>query len=328
MEQSKSDVRRAVLVVIAIAAMSIVVETQAPPQVIPHDPAWAFPIIEMQLPPEPATAKRLEGSSKSYTPKEIDDLSNPPDWFPNEHPAPPAVIQKGKGDALACGACHLMNGLGHPESASVGGFTARYIAQQMADFKSGVRKDLAGRMNTIANALSDQEVRDAAEWFASLPVRPWTKVKEQAMVPKTVVANGRMRFVAASGGMEPIGSRIITVPEDAERARARDPHSGFIAYVPPGSIARGRALAQTGGNGKTIACATCHGEGLRGLGNVPHLAGLHPIYVARQLYLFKDGTRHGVDGELMKKPVAKLTDADILALSAYIGSLPPAQPGS
>jgi cytochrome c553 len=56
---------------------------------------------------------------------------------------------------------------------------------------------------------------------------------------------------------------------------------------------------------------------------VPHLAGLHPIYVARQLYLFKDSTRHGVDGELMKKPVAKLTDADILAIAAYVATLPP-----
>ena len=316
------------LAVAAMGAMSIVLRAQAPPQVIPHDPAWAFPIQQMQLPPEPPAPKRLEGSTKSYAPKEIDDLSTAVDWFPGEHPAAPTVVQKGHGDALACGVCHLMNGLGHPESSSVAGLTARYIEQQMADFKSGVRKDLAGRMNTIASNLSDQEIRDAATWFASLPRKKWTTVKEAAMVPKTVVANGRMRFVAASGGMEPIGNRIITVPEDAEHARMRDPHSGFIAYVPPGSIARGRALAENGGKGKTIACTTCHGDGLRGLGNVPPLAGAHPIYIARQLYLFKDGTRHSVDGELMKKPLAKLTDADILALSAYIASLPPAADSS
>ena len=305
-----------------IVAATMVVQSQAPPQVIPHDPAWAFPITEKQLPAEDATPKSVPGSSKTYVSKEIDDLLNPPDWFPNEHPPAPTIVQKGHGDALACGVCHLMNGLGHPESAGVAGFTARYIAQQMADFKSGVRKDLAGRMNTIANALSEQETREAADWFASLTPKPFTTVKEAAMVPKTFVGNGRMRFKLETGGTEPIGNRIITVPDDQDRVRHRDPHTGFTAYVPPGSIARGRALAQTGGNGKTIACATCHGEGLRGLGNVPHLAGLHPIYVARQLYLFKDGTRHGVDAELMKKPVAKLTDADILALAAYVGSLP------
>jgi cytochrome c553 len=319
---------RLALVVAALAATSMVVRSQTPPQVIPHDPAWAFPIQEMPLPPEDASPKRVEGSAKTYVPKEIDDLSNAVDWFPNEHPAAPSVVQKGHGDVLACGVCHLMNGLGHPESAAPAGFTARYILQQMADFKSGVRKDLAGRMNTIASGMSDQEMRESAEWFASLKPKGWTTVKEAATVPKTFVGNGRMRFLTPNGGMEPIGSRIITVPNDQDRVRHRDPHTGFTAYVPPGSIARGRSLAQTGGNGRTIACATCHGEGLRGLGNVPHLAGLHPIYIARQMYLFKDGTRHGVDGELMKKPVAKLTDADILALSAYIASLPPSEGGS
>src|SRR6187401_2398981 len=126
-----------------IVAATMVVQSQAPPQVIPHDPAWAFPITEKQLPAEDATPKSVPGSSKTYVSKEIDDLLNPPDWFPNEHPPAPPIVLKGHGDALACGVCHLMNGLGHPESASVAGFTAGYIAQQMADFKSGVRKDLA-----------------------------------------------------------------------------------------------------------------------------------------------------------------------------------------
>ena len=103
----------------------------------------------------------------------------------------------------------------------------------------------------------------------------------------------------------------------------RDPRSGFVAYVPPGSLARGRALAETGGNGKTIACATCHGEGLKGLGNVPRLAGVHPIYLARQLYLYRERTRRGPDAALMVKPAAQLTDEDIVNLSAFAGSLNP-----
>jgi cytochrome c553 len=123
--------------------------------------------------------------------------------------------------------------------------------------------------------------------------------------------------------MEPIGNRIIPVPEDPQRARLRDPRSGFLAYVPVGSIAKGKGLVESGGSGKTVACSICHGDGMKGLGNVPRLAGLHPIYIARQLYLFKDGTRNGVDAQLMKKPVAQLADADILAVSAYLGSLAP-----
>jgi molybdate transport system substrate-binding protein len=60
-----------------------------------------------------------------------------------------------------------------------------------------------------------------------------------------------------------------------------------------------------------------------GLGNVPRIAGLHPIYIARQLYQFKDGSRNGGDAPLMKKPVSQMSDADIIAVAAYLGSLNP-----
>jgi cytochrome c553 len=307
---------------VAAAAIGVfaIVALHAQQPATPREPQWAFPAINGQLPPEEPGPKSLAGSAKAYTPQQIDDLSNPPDWFPDEHPMPPPLVQKGHGAALACGACHLMSGEGHPESAGLTGYTAAYLVQQMADFKSGARKD-AARMNAIAKDVSDEESRQVAEWFAALKPRAWTKVVEASTVPKTIVGQGRMRFVQPAGGMEPIGNRIITLPEDQARARSRDPRSGFIAYVPPGSIAKGKALVETGGNGRTIACSICHGDALQGLGNVPRLAGVHPIYIARQLYLFKDGTRNGVDSQLMKKPVAKLTDDDILNLSAYLASL-------
>ena len=284
-----------------------------------REPSWAFPAINQPLPAEEG-AKSVPGSSKSYTPAQIDDLMNPPDWFPDEHPPAPPLVQKGHGAALACGACHLMSGEGHPESAGLTGFTAAYLVQQMADFKSGARKDSA-RMNAIAKDVTEEESKQVGEWFASLKPASWTKVTEADTVPKTVVGQGRMRFLAPAGGTEPIGNRIITVPQDQARARNRDPKSGFIAYVPTGSIAKGKALVDGGGAGKTTACAICHGDNMRGLGNVPRLAGLHPIYIARQLYLFKDGTRNGIDAQLMKKPVARLTDDDILAIAAYLASL-------
>jgi cytochrome c553 len=44
---------------------------------------------------------------------------------------------------------------------------------------------------------------------------------------------------------------------------------------------------EKGGSGKTLRCAICHGEGLKGLGDVPRLAGIHPIYVIRQLFNFQ-----------------------------------------
>src|SRR5262245_47908327 len=311
----------AVLVVGFVSFLTLA--AQQPQQTPPgREPSWAFPAINGQLPAEEPTPKSLAGSTKSYTPAQIDDLSNPPDWFPDEHAPAPSIVQKGRGGVLACGACHLMSGEGHPESAGFAGLPADYIVQQMMDFKSGLRKD-AARMNAIAKDMTDEEIKQAAAWFATLKPRAYTRVVEQNTVPKTFVGQGRMRFVQPGGATEPIGARIITVPEDQTKARLRDPHSGFIAYAPAGSVAKGKALAASGGGGKTIACSICHGDDLKGLGNVPRLAGLHPIYLARQLYLFKDGTRNGPDAQLMKKPAAKLTDEDIVNLAAYLGSLAP-----
>ena len=61
----------------------------------------------------------------------------------------------------------------------------------------------------------------------------------------------------------------------------------------------------------------------QGLGNVPRLAGVHPIYLVRQLYHFREGTRKGPDAALMRRPSARLTDGDIVDLSAYAASLSP-----
>lgn len=323
--------KRLVLVATVLAGLTAGVESwqglqsSALPAVPAREPAWAFPVQAGQLPPEPPGPRSIPGSTKQYTTKEIDDLLNPPDWFPESHKPAPAAVVKGQGDALACGSCHLMSGFGHPESADMSGYTAAYIVQQMADFKSGARKDYA-RMNGISKTMSDEDARLAADWFASLPRGTFTRTVEAATVPKTFVGQGRMRFVdpAAKGATEPIGRRIITLPENQELARMRDPRAsaGFVSYVPPGSIARGKRLAE-GGGGKTVACAICHGDGLKGLANVPRLAGVHPIYLARQLHLFKDGNRAGPDSPLMTKPVAQLTDDDILNLAAYLSSLPP-----
>jgi cytochrome c553 len=327
------DRRAGILVVTLIGALSTSVTSQQPasvqssalPSPVPREPSWAFPVQGGSLPAESPEPKTIPGSAKKYTPKEIDDLTFPPDWLPESHPPAPAVVQKGRPGVLACGSCHLMSGLGHPESADVTGYTAAYLVRQMNDFRSGARPDFAARMNGIAKALTDEEIRQTSEWFASLPRRRFVRVVEADAVPKTFIGQGRMRFIdpQAEGQMEPIGARIIMLPEDQDLARLRDPRSGFLAYVPQGSLARGKALAETGGNGRTVACAICHGPGLKGVGNVPRLAGVHPIYLVRQLYHFREGTRKGTDAALMVKPVAQLTDQDIVDLSAYSASLSP-----
>jgi cytochrome c553 len=312
---------------VCILASAFAVQAQQPAA---KPLAWAYPMPD----PAPAAAgdtgpKQLPGSTKSYTQAQIDDQFKPPDWYPNEHAALPRVVETGI-QAQACGSCHLMSGLGHPESANLAGLSVPYMIRQMEDFKNNLRKDpeahvqsvRAGRMQVIAAGLPEEEMRKAVEWFATLKPAPWYKVVEATTVPKTWVNGGRMRLPLPAGGTEPLGNRIITLPQDPARVELRDPHSGFIAYVPPGSLKRGEELV-TKGAGKTIVCETCHGEGLKGLGDVPRLAGIHPIYVVRQLNNIKVGSNSSSAAAQMKKVVEKLSDDDMIAIAAYTASLQP-----
>src|SRR5712675_2859591 len=288
-------------------------------------PDWTFNIPDKIQPSavRPEGIIRVPGSTKEYEAAKIAGNGNPPDWFPDEHPPAPKAVTGGTGVRFACGSCHLMSGQGHPEAADIAGMPAEYLIRQMAYYKAGTRQDDA-RMGPIAKATSDEDVRQAAEYFASLKPAVWVKVIETDTPPKTFIATaGRHRQLHPDGGTESIGRRILEIPEDPFRTEIRDPHSGFIAYVPPGSIARGEALVKGGESGRTVPCAVCHGEGLKGLGEVPRLAGLQPLYVARQLFDMQHGSSAGKAAELMKPVVANLSEDDIIAISSYLGSLPP-----
>jgi cytochrome c553 len=255
------------------------------------------------------------------------DAYNPPDWHPYGHPEMPEAVAHGRRPAMrACGFCHLVNGQGRPENASLAGLPAAYITQQMADFKNGDRKSAEPKMgppNAMiqdAKAATDDEIKAAAAYFSSFPFKQWIRVVEAKDVPKSRIA-GSMH-VPTNDGTEPLGSRIIELPEDLARTELRDAMSGFVAYVPPGSIKKGESLVKTGG-GKTIACGTCHGSDLKGLGPVPPLAGRSPSYTIRQLFDLQTGVRKGPWSALMKSAVEKLTIDDMIAIAAYTSSREP-----
>ena len=279
--------------------------------------------------PDDGSPKHVPGSTAAYTATQIRDLFNVPDWFPGSHPTMPEVVAQGRKPAVrACGYCHLPNGQGRPENQSIAGLPAGYTVQQMDDFKNSLRKSSEPRMGSvnlmvqIAKAATDDDVKAAAAYFASLKPKPWIRVVEADTVPKTRIAGG-MLVLADGGGTEPIGQRIIEMPEDLERCELRDSTSGFVAYVPVGSIRKGEELATTGGAGKTLRCGICHGPDLKGLGNVPSIAGRSPSQMVRQIIDIQNGARNGPWTQLMKESVAKLTSDDIVALGAYLASRTP-----
>jgi len=297
-------------------------------------PPWAY-LIATPVPagttpvPEDPSPRRLAGSTVTLTPPQWRDLFNPPDWHPGNHPTPPDVVAHGrKPDVRACGYCHYPNGQGRPENSSLVGLPAAYLMQQMADLRAGLRRSADPNMRppaamlAIAKASTVEEDRAAGDYFASFSYRPWVRVVETATVPKNRVAGGT--FVPVAGaGTEPIAGRVVEMPEDVARADVRDSTSGFVAYVPVGSIAKGAALVTTGGNGRTVACGTCHGADLKGLGPVPPLAGRSPSYAVRQMFDLQHGTRRGPWAPLMTAAVQKLTLDDMVAIAAYLASRAP-----
>ncbi len=306
-----------------------------PPRVLP---IWAFPVLpssasdaKAETSSQDAAPKHVPGSAVAYTQQSIKDLFAVPDWFPDSHAAMPDVVTHGRRPAvMACAYCHLPNGLGRPENASLAGLPQGYMIEQMEAFKNGTRKSSESRllsashMVDVAKASTPEEMKIGAAYFAALKPTPWIRVVEAAEVPKTRVA-GFMLVPVEGGGMEPIGERVVEMPENLDQTELRNSKSGFVAYVPPGSLKRGEALVKTGGEGKTLACTMCHGPDLHGVaaGNIPSIAGRSPSQMARQIIDFQTGARNGANAALMKGPVAKLTESDIVAITGYLASLNP-----
>jgi cytochrome c553 len=293
-------------------------------------PSWAFvwdPSVKVPAPDETPVA--LSGSSARFSWKQARDLFAALDWHPEAHPAMPDVVANGrKPDVRACGSCHRVEGTGGPENASLAGLPVAYFIQQIADIKSGARR-MSGpeRPSTIAmlasaKAMTDDEIRAAADYFAGLARRPVIKVVETDTIPKT--GPSRLFYVRSpEGGTEPLGERLVEMPDDVDRFELRDSRATFTVYVPVGSLARGEALVKTGGSGTTNACSLCHGTGLKGLGNVPAISGRSPTYIVRQLWEFQHGNRSAGAGALMQQTVEKLSRKDMIDIAAYVGSLDP-----
>lgn len=288
-------------------------------------PPPAAPVA--QPAPDDGALRHLPGSTFSFTVTQIRDSFGPADWYPGDHPKMPDIVAHGrKPEVRACSLCHYPNGKGRPENAGVAGLPYDYFVHTLADFKNDARKSADPRkantyqMIGFAKAMSDEEIKAAAQYFSSMKWTPWIKVIEADAVPKTRIGGGM--FLRQEGSeKEPIGQRIIETPVNTEATELlRDSRSGFIAYVPVGSLKKGQALVMNGGGGKTTQCTICHGSDLLGLGPVPGIAGRSPSYLVRQLYDIQHGTRSGLWTSLMKPVVAELSSEDMVAIAAYLAS--------
>jgi cytochrome c553 len=179
------------------------------------------------MPPasEDKTMHKLPATDRTFLRSQISDPFGPADWYPNDHPPMPDIVAKGRmspgktanESARACGLCHYPNGKGRAENSSVSGLPVSYFIQQMNDFRNDTRKSSEPRkanaivMVNIAKAMTEQEIKEAAEYFAAIKwTTPYIRVVETNTVPKTRVTAGVHHILeGAAAGTEPIGQRII-----------------------------------------------------------------------------------------------------------------------
>ena len=324
----------AVAIIPAVSARTPQQGTAAAP------PPWAYGLeSETGAPPpdrpdsdarggkDDGTLRHLPESKFSFTLTQLRNNFGPADWYPEDHPPMPEIVAHGhKPDVVACSFCHYPNGKGRPVNTNLAGLPYDYILHVLDEFKNGqrgsadTRKANTTQMIKFATLMTDDEKKDAAKYFSSMKWTPWVRVVEGDTVPKMQVANGI--FIRMPGNeTQPLGDRIIETPENVEATEVlRDDRSGFVAYVPVGSIKRGEALVMTGDGGKTVRCTTCHGADLFGMDPIPGLAGRSPSYIVRQLYDMQHGFRSGEWEEQMKPVVAKLSNEDMLSIAAYLAS--------
>jgi cytochrome c553 len=312
-------------------------QASSTPRPTPTVPPWVFPLAPpaprgATAPPAPETTQpvRLPNSAAAFTRAQLSNRFAAPDWYPTSHGPMPEVVARGRApDLYACGYCHTPGGQGRPENAPLAGLPSEYIVQQVMDFKSGARRALlpgvfppADLMIHEAAQTTPAEAEIAGQYFSRETLRPRVVVLERSRVPRTQVV-GSVYTPIADGGEEPLGTRLIELARDSAQHENRDEQMRYVAYVPPGSIARGRALTRNGNHGQTVACITCHGNKLQGMGPIPPLAGRSPSYLLRQLLAFQTGARSGATAQPMQPVVANLDLGNLIDAAAFAASLRP-----
>ena len=193
------------------------------------------------------------GSDFMFTRRDLRDHDlTKSDWFPGDHPPMPDIIKigpasLGESTGWSCGLCHLPNGKGRPENAPPAGQPVAYTMQQLRDFADGLRytsdprKSNTHTMVRLAQAMSEEEMLESAEYFAAIPWTPWMRVIETDLVPEMHLHENEMFLAVGTERTEPIAGRIIESPENELYANyLRNARSGWNVYVPVGKPRQGQ----------------------------------------------------------------------------------------
>ena len=169
--------------------------------------------------------------------------------------------------AKVCSACHASDGnSATPANPVLAGQHAEYTAKQLANFKSGERKNPV--MLGMASTLAPEDMKKLGEYF-----------QQQKTKPRS----------------------------------AKDPELVKVGQ----QIYRGGIMSKG-----VAACASCHGPSGAGIpAQFPRVAGQYAEYTVAQLQGFRAGERANDPNRMMRAVAARLSDAEIKAVSEYMAGL-------
>ncbi|MDA3913599.1 c-type cytochrome [Oleiagrimonas sp.] len=187
--------------------------------------------------------------------------------------------------ASRCAACHGADGnSATPAIPRLAGLNSVYMYRQLVDFKHGARPSSV--MAPIAAALADEDLRDAATFFAA------QARGSDAPGPYALIAQGRRLFL--------YGTSSGNVPACAA---CHSPGTGGMAAHMRGGMGMGHMSMMGGMFGR----------------RAPSLYGQHADYVVGQLRAFADGTRPAT---IMAPIAGALTARQVQAVAHYVAAHP------
>ena len=203
-----------------------------------------------------------------------------------EKPATWGDAKAGAAKAGTCAACHGLDGNPtDPQYPRLAGMPERYVAHQIALFKSGERNTgMAAVMKPFADALSAQDARDLGAYFA-------TQKASAGVADESPIAEGKPH---AGEKYWQVGERLW---------RAGNAKAGIPACM---------------------ACHGPVGRGNPGPA-YPSLGGQHSGYTSARLNYFREGSDKAMAAAPAMVQIAKrLSDEEIQALATYAEGLHPA----
>jgi cytochrome c553 len=173
------------------------------------EPEWAYPEQDPNFQRERAddTLKTVPGSTRQLMQRQVGGFfGGIEDWFPERHGPMPDIVKNGRQPAArACAGCHLTSGQGHPSAGMSAGMSVEYFTRQVHELAAGQRNPRAAGMMGVAKALTEDEIKAAAEYYHRQKPQKWVQVVEAETVPVTWVGTGDFRQIKPGAGNEPIG---------------------------------------------------------------------------------------------------------------------------